>query len=102
MITGDLSDFNILIITDLISFGWGQFNIDEEAKLLDENKLRKEKPPLEKYVQNQHDGIQNRGGQKTGNSGLLYGLNYKKPNFKDKAVNAARSKKQNHNNWNPC
>ena len=50
MITGDLSDFNILILTDLISFGWGQFNIDEEAKLLDENKLRKEKPPLEKYV----------------------------------------------------
>jgi len=34
----------------LIGFGWGQFNVEEEAKLLDENRLRKEKPPLERYV----------------------------------------------------
>ena len=26
---------------ELISFGWGQFDFDEEAKLLDQNKLRK-------------------------------------------------------------
>ena len=39
-----------LFLLDLVNFGWGQLNIDEEAKLLDENKLRKEKPPLEKYV----------------------------------------------------
>ena len=29
------------IVSELISFGWGQFDMDEEAKLLDQNKLRK-------------------------------------------------------------
>ena len=28
-------------VSELISFGWGQFDMDEEAKLLDQNKLRK-------------------------------------------------------------
>ena len=30
------------IISELVSFGWGQFDMEEEAKLLDENKLRKD------------------------------------------------------------
>jgi hypothetical protein len=38
------------LISELISFGWGQFSMDEEARLLDENHLRKEKPLLELYV----------------------------------------------------
>ena len=29
------------IFLELINFGWGQYDFEEEAKLLDENKLRK-------------------------------------------------------------
>ena len=43
-------DLVCLILAELIHFGWGQFSMDEEARLLDENHLRKEKPLLERYV----------------------------------------------------
>ena len=35
------SSYNEFVLLELISFGWGQFDFDEEARLLDENKLRK-------------------------------------------------------------
>ena len=35
---------------ELISFGWGQFDMDEEAKLLDQNKLRKKDAPTNAIV----------------------------------------------------
>jgi hypothetical protein len=39
-----------IIVSELISFGWGQFDMDEEAKMLDENKLRKDQNAADKMV----------------------------------------------------
>ena len=39
--TSNLHEVKHWIEPELVSFGWGQFDYQEEAKLLDENHLRK-------------------------------------------------------------
>ena len=38
--TTNLHDVKHWVEPELVSFGWGQFDMEEESRLLDENKLR--------------------------------------------------------------
>ena len=39
--TSNLHEVKHWIEPELISFGWGQYDFEEEAKLMDDNKMRK-------------------------------------------------------------
>ena len=48
--TNNFHEVKHWIEPELISFGWGQFDMEEEAKLLDENKLRKDQTAADRFV----------------------------------------------------
>ncbi|XP_023329815.1 uncharacterized protein LOC111702379 isoform X2 [Eurytemora carolleeae] len=46
----NLHDVKHWIEPNLVGFGWGHFDMEEEGRTMDEQKLRINKPPIEKFV----------------------------------------------------